>query len=151
MSERITATMLCRALLHLAGPPANLTYRAYGAPKGVETSQSYTKARIPHGALAGTIDDVIGEFLVPCVAPLVARLVQKNAGFSYDLPLTSRAQSSARCMYSGLAMRCVQLPIFSDAVLGDFFVPQADWPKFTPIAYDFRFDVLHSPRLAVAA
>lgn len=146
----LTSSMLCREMIRLLAEPLNAVYRPGPAPRDVQSSQTGISIKIPVDVLSQTLDNVSDRYLIPHVAPFLTVLISKSAGFCYDLELTARAQSSARHSYAGMSLRVVQMPIFSDAVLGDIYVPQSDWNKFEPVAYEFRFDVLHSPRTDVA-
>lgn len=146
---QITPLMLCRYFTSLVSRSLFAEYHSGPEAKvGKELSQTWVSVRVPREDIGLGIEDFIDKYILPSVAPFLAKLISKNAGYCYDLHLVAD-RSNARHSFNGVSMRCVQTPFFSDPVLGDVYIPRCDWEKYQPQGYEFRFDILHSRRLGI--
>jgi hypothetical protein len=145
----LTPSILCRWLLVHLSRSLNAEYRpGPEAIIGQALSQTWVETRVDCHALKLDIDDFADRHLIQLIAPFLSKIIQQNAGYFYDLPLWND-RPNARGSFDGLLMRCTFTPLFSDPMLGDVYVPQADWEKYVPCGYEIRFDVLHSRRLGI--
>lgn len=142
---------VCRQMLFFISRSLDMEFDpAPGVKVGGEISQSFLSLRVPVAALMGDLDNFTEEYIIPAVAPFLAKLISHGAEVCYELPLP-RDMICCRHLFDGMSLRAIFTPVFSDPVLGDVFVPKSDWSKYDPSGYEIRFDMLHSRRRALAA